>query len=156
MHSNTTTDKARQQHDDIIATYADEDFWSLIRAPFAKQDCRQQHVQGVSNVTAHIPPAPPLPIVCLYNEKASHVALDNDGLPVAFDDATRQLRKKARNRRAAATSRFRKQKHIDALLARVAELERENSLMRKKLGQIEHGEAAAPCQGFEASVVTSA
>ena len=58
---------------------------------------------------------------------------DANGLPVALDDETRMARKKARNRRAAALSRERRQKYVDDLKKQIEKLQVENADLQNKL-----------------------
>lgn len=60
---------------------------------------------------------------------------DERGLPVAVDEETRQARKMARNRKAAAVSRERKKQRVDELEEQVARLQEENSRLKSQLAQ---------------------
>merc|ERR1719453_730483 len=64
---------------------------------------------------------------------------DERGLPVAVDEETRQARKMARNRRAAAVSRERKKQRVEELEEQVARLQEENARLKRQLAQTDSG-----------------
>jgi len=66
-------------------------------------------------------------------KRARPVSSHLDEYPPAFDEESRKERKMARNRRAAANSRARKKEKLDTLAAQVAELQRENASLRRRL-----------------------